>query len=116
MLTSNSLTSEFSFRFLPQLTIINREGKKIPINYTNGQTLFKAIDGTPAQELQGVCGGNMACGGCHVILPEKIFEKPEEDEEDTLQNSKGLTKTSRLSCNLNLDEKFEGAVLTMGPK
>jgi len=114
MLSVPSLTT--GFRFFPTITVINRDGKKIPVEFKNGQTLYKAVAGTPAQELQGVCGGNMACGQCHCILPEKLFVKPEDDEAETLENSKGLTKTSRLSCNLTLDDKFNGAEIKMGPK
>jgi 2Fe-2S ferredoxin len=100
---------------LLSLTVINRSGQKITVPYDDGQRLFDAIDPTPAKELQGPCGGNMVCGGCHSILDAKIFKKPDEDEAATLENSKGTTPTSRLACNLTLTPAFDGAVIKMGP-
>ena len=113
MLTS--VQRSFGARNFPTLTIINRNGEKIPIKFNEGDRLFDAIDGTPAQELQGQCGGNMACGGCHCILESSVYEKPEEDEATTLENSQGVTSTSRLACNLTLTSKFDGATIKMGP-
>ena len=102
-------------RFFPKLTIINRNGEKIPITFKEGDRLFDAIEDTPAAELQGQCGGNMACGGCHCILESSVYTKPEEDEAATLENSQGVTSTSRLACNLILTSKFDGTTIKMGP-
>ena len=102
-------------RYFPQLTIINREGEKITVPFKEGDRLFDAIENTKAQDLQGACGGNMACGGCHCILEQSVYTKPEEDEEATLQNSNGVTSTSRLACNLTLTSKFDGTTIKMGP-
>lgn len=102
-------------RFFPKLTIVNREGKKISVPFKDGDRLFDAIENTEAQELQGACGGNMACGGCHCILEQSVYEKPDEDEAATLGNSQGVTSTSRLACNLTLTSKFDGTTIKMGP-
>lgn len=113
MLTS--CARPFGFRNF-QLTIINRAGESIPITFNDGDRLFDAISGTKAEELQGACGGNMACGGCHCILDPSVYTKPDEDENDTLQgNSQGVTSTSRLACNLTLSSKFDGTTIKMGP-
>lgn len=102
-------------RFFPKLTIINRNGEKIPITFNEGDRLFDAIENTPAAELQGACGGNMACGGCHCILDSSVYTKPDDDEAATLENSQGVTSTSRLACNLTLTSKFDGTTIKMGP-
>lgn len=107
--------STLGARFFPKLTIINRSGEKIPINFKDGDRLFDVIEDTPAQELQGGCGGNLACGGCHCILDASVYTKPEDDETDTLGNSNGVTSTSRLACNLTLTDKFDGTTIKMGP-
>jgi 2Fe-2S ferredoxin len=101
-------------RFL-SLTIVSRSGGKIPVPFNDGDRLFDAIDPTPAKELQGPCGGNCACGGCHCILDAKNYKKPEEAEVETLENSQGKTATSRLACQLILTPDFDGAVIKMGP-
>jgi len=50
------------------------------------------------------CGGNCACSTCHIIV-EKGFETlspASEDETDMLDEADGLTKTSRLACQVKL--------------
>ena len=106
---------QFAKRFL-QLTVVTRGGQKVAIPFNDGDRLFDAVDGTDAKELQGACGGNMACGGCHCILEAKHYQKPEEDEADVLENANGKTDTSRLACNLKLSADFDGAVITIGPQ
>lgn len=54
---------------------------------------------------------SLACSTCHVILPEDLYEKmpePEEEEEDLLDLAFGLTSTSRLGCQVKIDKSFEG--------
>jgi ferredoxin len=97
------------------LTIIGRSSEKIPVPFNDGDRLFDAIDPTPAKELQGPCGGNCACGGCHCILDAKLYKPPEEGETETLENSRGKTSTSRLACQLILTPDFDGATIKMGP-
>ena len=107
--------AQFASRFL-QVTVITRGGEKVAIPFNDGDRLFDLVEGTNAQELQGACGGNMACGGCHCIIDAKHFQKPEEDEADVLENSNGKTDTSRLACNLRLTPEFDGAEIKIGPQ
>ena len=61
--------------------------------------------------LEGTCEGQMACSTCHVILAQEWFDKlkpASEDEEDMLDLAAGVTRTSRLSCQILLDEDIDG--------
>lgn len=51
-------------------------------------------------ELDHACGGVCACSTCHVIVREGAESLPaaEDDEEDQLDNARGLTLQSRLAC------------------
>jgi ferredoxin len=63
------------------------------------------------QPLEGTCEGQMACSTCHVILDAADFDRlprPSEDEEDMLDLAAGATRTSRLSCQIWLDEMLDG--------
>lgn len=67
-------------------------------------------------ELEGACEGSLACSTCHVIIdPDyyKILPEASEDEEDMLDLAFGLTHTSRLGCQLMVNEKIEGIVITI---
>ena len=60
--------------------------------------------------LEGTCEGQMACSTCHVIVSKADCGKlplPSEEEEDMLDFAGGVTSTSRLSCQIWLEEAWE---------
>lgn len=65
-------------------------------------------------EIEGACGGELACSTCHVILPEEWYERmgevneKSEEEEDMLDLAWGLTDTSRLGCQCILQPQLDG--------
>lgn len=99
-----------------KLNVVLRSGKVCPVNFEDKQTLFEAVGETSAKELRGQCQGNMACGGCHVILPKEVYTAPIEEEAETLENVNGKTPTSRLACALELNSKFDGCTIKIAPK
>ena len=63
------------------------------------------------QPLEGTCEGQMACSTCHVIVDAADFDRlprASEDEEDMLDLAAGATRTSRLSCQIWLDDALDG--------
>lgn len=67
-------------------------------------------------ELEGACEGSLACSTCHVVVEEKWYktlEEATEDEEDMLDLAFGLTHTSRLGCQIIIDESLDGLRVTL---
>ena len=61
--------------------------------------------------LEGTCEGQMACSTCHVVVAKEWFDKlpaAVEEEEDMLDLAAGVTRTSRLSCQIVLTEDLDG--------
>ena len=61
------------------------------------------------QPLEGTCEGQMACSTCHVIVDPQDFDKlppASADEDDLLDPAAHVTRTSRLSCQIWLDESW----------
>ena len=61
------------------------------------------------QPLEGTCEGQMACSTCHVIVDAEDFAKlpsASEEEEDMLDLAAGVTRHSRLACQIILDEAW----------
>ncbi|OBX20447.1 2Fe-2S ferredoxin [Erythrobacter sp. QSSC1-22B] len=61
--------------------------------------------------LEGTCEGQMACSTCHVVVDPEWFAKlppASEDEEDMLDLAAGVRRTSRLSCQIVLEEALDG--------
>lgn len=62
-------------------------------------------------DLEGACEGAMACSTCHVIVDKDWFDKLEpatEEEEDMLDLTIGLKRTSRLGCQIRISEDLDG--------
>ena len=101
--TPGGKTVAFSF--------INRDGSKTGVEGRLGQSVLEVAHENYV-ELEGACEGSMACSTCHVILEAPVFdslEEPCEREEDLLDLAPGLTDTSRLSCQIKVDERLSGA-------
>ena len=61
--------------------------------------------------LEGTCEGQMACSTCHVVVAKEWFDKlpaAAEEEEDMLDLAAGVTRTSRLSCQIVLADDLDG--------
>ena len=66
--------------------------------------------------LEGTCEGQMSCSTCHVIVDPADFARlppASEDEEDMLDLASGLARTSRLACQIVLDETLDGLTVRM---
>ncbi|ELA42852.1 uncharacterized protein VICG_00167 [Vittaforma corneae ATCC 50505] len=56
--------------------------------------------------LEGACEGNLACSTCHVVCDKSVFREEEisERENDLLDLAYGLKPTSRLGCQVVVDD------------
>lgn len=56
--------------------------------------------------LEGACEGNLACSTCHVICDKSVFREKEitDRENDLLDLAYGLKPTSRLGCQVKVDD------------
>jgi ferredoxin len=68
------------------------------------------------QPLEGTCEGQMACSTCHVVLDAADFQKlprASEEEEDMLDLAAGVTRYSRLACQIWLDDTMGSLTVRM---
>ncbi|KAL7838842.1 hypothetical protein AOLI_G00272460 [Acnodon oligacanthus] len=59
----------------------------------------------------GACEGTLACSTCHLIFEDNIYEKMEpmaDEEMDMLDLAYGLTKLSRLGCQVTVERWMDG--------
>ena len=104
---------------LIRLNVIDREGKKTAIDIKEGTTIRDAIEEKLSPDNYGVCGGNCACGTCHVHVIPSDFEKlkvVEEDEISTLKEEAIKPTThSRLGCQIELKKEHNNITVTIAP-
>ncbi|XP_067264404.1 ferredoxin 1b [Chanodichthys erythropterus] len=91
---------------------VNQSGVKSSVFVTEGETL---LDVVIKKNLDisgfGACEGTLACSTCHLIFEESVYDKlePMVDEEiDMLDLAYGLTKTSRLGCQVTVERWMDG--------
>ena len=92
-----------------------RDGSLRDVDAKTGMSLLEVAHANDI-DLEGACEASMACSTCHVILEEPVYERLDEaceDEEDMLDMAFGLTDTSRLGCQVVVDEGFEGTTVTL---
>ena len=68
------------------------------------------------QPLEGTCEGQMACSTCHVIVDPRDFDKlppASADEDDLLDLAASVTRTSRLSCQIWLEEGWDSLTVRL---
>ena len=89
---------------------VARDGTIRNVVAVPGDRLLDAAQ-ADGQPLEGTCEGQLACATCHVIVDHDDFARlppASEDEEDMLDLAPGATRTSRLACQIRLDEALEG--------
>jgi 2Fe-2S ferredoxin len=97
------------------MTFIVRGGVRREVDAPVGFTVLD-IAHRHGVDIEGACEGQMACSTCHVIVEEPWFGKlaaPSEEEEDMLDLAFGLTRTSRLGCQIVITEKLDGLVVRL---
>ena len=93
-----------------KVTFITADGDRIAVDAASGERLL-AVAQAAGMPLEGTCEGQMACSTCHVVIAADWFDRlpaATEDEEDMLDLAAGVTRTSRLSCQIELGEEFDG--------
>jgi len=98
---------------MPRIIFIEEQGGEKAVIADIGQTLLEVARANEVN-IEGACGGNMACATCHFVVDEswyKVLPSPSADEQDMLNLAYGLTPTSRLGCQITVDQKLDGLTL-----
>eukprot|EP00931_Biecheleriopsis_adriatica_P031148 TRINITY_DN18290_c0_g1_i1.p1 TRINITY_DN18290_c0_g1~~TRINITY_DN18290_c0_g1_i1.p1 ORF type:complete len:167 (+),score=35.86 TRINITY_DN18290_c0_g1_i1:85-585(+) len=94
-----------------------RDGSRKTVSVPVGTTVLEAAHANEV-DLEGACEASLACSTCHVILPQDLYndyEEPCEKEEDLLDMCPCLSPTSRLGCQVIVDEKLRDQEVTLPP-
>ena len=91
--------------------ILNHDNGEIQeIEASKGQSVMEAAVNANV-DIEASCGGCLSCATCHIVVDPAWFDKipePQEDETDMLDFADGLTKTSRLSCQIEINDDLDG--------
>ncbi len=100
-----------------KLVVTDRAGKTQELEALEGWRVMEVIRdyGLP---IKAECGGACACATCHVYVDEAWLAKlyPQTDEEiDMLDEAFEVQDNSRLSCQILMEDKFDGLQVTLAP-
>jgi 2Fe-2S ferredoxin len=100
---------------MPNITFVLPSGEEKQVSAPNGISLLEVAhqQGFP---LEGACEGSLACSTCHVVIDPAFYEglpPANDDEEDMLDLAFGLTHTSRLGCQIMINDSLEGLKVTI---
>ncbi len=98
-----------------KVTFITANGERVFAEGKSGDSLLE-LGQAAGMALEGTCEGQMACSTCHVIVDPDDFAKlprASEAEEDMLDFAANVSRTSRLACQIWLDEALESLTVRM---
>jgi 2Fe-2S ferredoxin len=100
-----------------KITIIDPHGLSREVAAPLGKSILDIAQANDF-DVEGACEGSLACSTCHVILDRIWYEKVqplEEEEADMLDLTYGLTRTSRLGCQIIMTEELDGLLVKLPP-
>lgn len=90
------------------------DGERHEIEAEIGGSIMEIAVQNGIERIIAECGGACSCATCHVYIDKNWTEKispPDILEEDMLTFVHGLHYTSRLSCQIRVNENLDGLVV-----
>ncbi|MCC4254832.1 2Fe-2S iron-sulfur cluster-binding protein [Sphingobium naphthae] len=103
---------------MKKLYVIAPLGKERIVEAGLDQTVMEAIRDAGIDELAAMCGGCCACATCHVQFDKVAFSSLPpigRAEDDLLSSSDHRSRTSRLSCQVQVAGLPDGSKIWVVP-
>jgi 2Fe-2S ferredoxin len=100
---------------MPKMTFIKTDGSRMEVDAPVGLSVLEIAHRNDI-DLEGACEGSLACSTCHVVIDPEWYDalvEASEDEEDMLDLAFGLTRTSRLGCQIIMTEELDGLTVSL---
>ncbi|MDB5491484.1 MAG: 2Fe-2S iron-sulfur cluster binding domain protein [Micavibrio sp.] len=104
---------------MPQMTFIMTNGTPKVVDAPLGLSVMEIAQKHDIDQIEGACGGSLACATCHVYVHPDWWDKvlPEDgksmEEEDMLDLAFDIRKQSRLSCQIMMTAELDGLVVAL---
>jgi 2Fe-2S ferredoxin len=99
---------------MAKITYIENGGAEHHVDVPNGLSVMEGAKRFTVPGIDGDCGGACACATCHVYVEGGWFERlppMDELEHDMLDFAFDVRPTSRLSCQIKIDDSLDGLVV-----
>ena len=98
-----------------KVVFIERNGNRRELDAQPDATLLRVAQ-SAGLDMEGACEGAMACSTCHVLVEPDWFAKlrpASVAEEDMLDLTYGVARTSRLACQIIVTPELEGLTVRL---
>ncbi len=107
-------------RHMPKITFIMPDGSNKEIDAQNDWSIMQIAVDNNIDEIEGACGGGLACATCHVYVHPDWAQKVNEqdfakcdEEEDMLDLAFNIHDTSRLGCQIRMNDALDGLIVAL---
>ncbi len=108
---------------MPKITFKLKDGSEKIVDAPVGLSLMEVALKNDIEQIEGACGGSLACATCHVYIEPSWWDRclpdgeKSDDEEDMLDLGFDVRKMSRLGCQIMITDELDGLVVaTPGTK
>lgn len=99
---------------MAKITYIDVDGTRHECAVENGLSVMEGAIQNSVPGILAICGGSCACSTCHAYIDDAWSERvgvPGEIEDSTLELALDRKPTSRLTCQLKVDDSLDGLVV-----
>lgn len=101
---------------MSRITFIEFDGTEHDVDLEEGKSLMQLAIDNAIPSIDGDCGGECACGTCHVILESSLILKvgaATQNELQMLDLAPEKTANSRLACQVKVSADMSGIVVRL---
>lgn len=105
---------------MPTITFIMQDGTPNEVDAPPGLSVMEIAQKHGIEQIEGACGGSLACATCHVYVHPDWADKTMPDggeksleEEDMLDLAFDVRRTSRLSCQIMMSDDLDGLTVAL---
>jgi 2Fe-2S ferredoxin len=101
---------------MPKVIFIAFDGTTSSVDVPAGTSLMRAATDNRIAGIDGDCGGNCACATCHVYIDPAWSARTgtrTRSEEEMLNLVSELRDSSRLACQITLEDNLDGLVVAL---
>ena len=98
------------------VTFVSYDGEKHEAPLEEGMSLMQVATNNAVPGIDGDCGGEAACGTCHVIVDPQWSDQVGRSgavEEEMLAMNPERQSTSRLSCQMAATPAWDGLIVSV---
>jgi 2Fe-2S ferredoxin len=98
-----------------KIVFVERNGQSKDVDAEEGRSLMRIAQAAKLN-MEGTCEGVMACSTCHVIVADDWYARlpaASAAEEDMLDLTYGVTRHSRLACQITVTPELEGLTVSL---